>query len=639
MRKIKRFLTRISILTILVLLTACSTNTNDETTQSKDTPQLTQEETQQLAQDVNSLFAQFKFNEGITLLDEEYENGISNVDLLQQYAYIEYHLFEQFEKAEEVINKAVDLDSENHSSYYLRGDIYFSNGKFEEAIDSYKEAIKYFKGKNTWDYELSMVNYSLGNCYLKSGNRISAIKSLEASRVANPYNIRSNALLHRLYVEDEEYRNAYEVWKDDNFILDDNNSLLESSKRLNKLYKVTIDNDTYDYEKLGDLYAELSLYDEAKLEYEKVLIVEGENKKVKDKLNDINIFLTFRDELKIYFDNYYRKRAVEGKIWESTIYAEIKPIYEKITVLFPEIDSPYGSPATWFKQINESIEEKFNARIEYINASGAYFGCSFGYVFDHSSTKVSHWGDEINLKHIVLKNMVSNGINSWLTKGQSGIGGWNLGNDEIVSVLKGEGCLYFMKLLDPSERKKALEEAEEFDGDLSNKESLDLFYSKTLSIRFSNENLDSLSLEAKEQGYSEEEINNYIFYRFMEYFFCTTILAHEGQHAIDGKYANSWFGEGEYTAKLSELAYGNMQFATLNQFYEPSVGSDMRNTHSRANTQVFMDFVQYIYDNAKKFPAIDTTKNILTQLTELNEEDIREIAIKIFESKYPGKKY
>lgn len=638
MRKLKNYLKNICICILVLSLTACSfNNVGIETETSKS------QEDFQLQQELDSLFGQFKFNEFKNLLDEKYKEGIKDIDVLQKYAYIEFYLYEEYDKAEDIAIEAIELEPEKSTSNLVLGEIYFKRSEYKKAIKSYEKAVKNNENykKNKWDYEMSMAYFSIAKTYLKLGNDNKAINNLEKCREVNPYHMEANSLLHQLYVEKEKYEKAYDVWKTDNYIIDDKEPILKGTKNLNQLYKAGLE-DKKNHYKMADLYSKLLLYDEAKLEYERALKKDKANKDIQSKLNEINVFITFRDELEAYFDDYYRRRCIEGQLAEKGVYIELKPIYEKVAVLFPDINASKANVTRWINEIDEKVRDKFNVEIEYINANRAYFGCHFGYIIDDFSTKVSQWGRERDLRLVVLKNMVSNGVWDWLTNGDAKVGGWSNGTDVIVSVLRGNGVgIYPLMILDDEYRKKELDDAAKYDGDLSHKAPLELFYSKTLANQFTIKALDHEVQKAKEEGYSDSEIKNYMCNRTFEHFINTTIIVHEGQHALDSKYNvnNTWLGENEYRPKMSELSYGDMQFATLNQFYELSIGSDMNDTHTRANTQVFKDIVQYIYDNSEKYPEIDTSKSILLQLIKLEEEDIREIAINIFESKYPDENY
>lgn len=642
MRKLKDYFKIICICILILSLTACSFGTASMETEISQS-----EEDFELQKEFASLVGQFKFNEMRDILDKKYKEGIKDVDVLQNYAYMEYHLYEEYDKAEDIINKAIELDPKKSKSHYLLGEICFKSGSYKEAIRSYEKAVKNSENykSNKWDYEMSMAYFSMAKAYLKLDNKNKAIKSLENCRTVNPYHMEANALLHQLYVEKEKYERAYEVWKTDNYIVDGKEPILKGIKGFNELYKSALKGKKNHYE-IGNLYNEILLYDEAKLEYEKALRKDKGNKDIQSKLDDINIFITFRDELKAYFDDYYRRRCVDGEKaqsnFDSGIYKDLESIYKKIIVLFPEIKSPSGLYRNRIEKINKKIEEKFKVEIEYINANRAYFGCHFGYKIDDFSTSVSQWSNKRDLRLVVFKNMVSNGVWDWLTNGDAKVGGWSNGTEVIVSVLRGNNVgIEITKILDDEYRKKELDDAAKYDGNLTDKAPQDLFYSSTLSNQFRIKSLEKEVQIAKEKGNSDDNLKNYLVNRNLEYFINTTIITHEGQHALDSKYyrKNTWFGENEYRPKMSELSYGDMQFTTLSQLYSTTIGSDVHDTHTRANTQIFQDIVQYIYDNSEKYSEIDTSKNILIQLTKLEEKDIREIAIKIFESKYPDEKY
>ena len=82
-----------------------------------------------------------------------------------------------------------------------------------------------------------------------------------------------------------------------------------------------------------------------------------------------------------------------------------------------------------------------------------------------------------------------------------------------------------------------------------------------------------------------------------------------------------------------------MPFICLNEFYDSTIGMEINNTHTKANTQIFKDIVQYVYDNNGKFPQIDIKKNILAQLTKLSDDDLKGAAIDIFEKNFSYEKY
>jgi len=173
------------------------------------------------------------------------------------------------------------------------------------------------------------------------------------------------------------------------------------------------------------------------------------------------------------------------------------------------------------------------------------------------------------------------------------------------------------------------------------REPLEIFFSPNISFMFIDKQITIETEKARAKGISDSELQSYLFFRLEKDFTLKTNIIHESQHAIDKKTgaAFKWSGESEYKAKLSQMAYGDMQFMCLNQFYSSDIGLEVNNTHTRANTILFKDIVRYIYDNSSKFHKIDINKNILAQLGELSEDDLRGIAVDIFQKNYPDAKY
>ncbi|MEW5784121.1 MAG: hypothetical protein AB1767_03390 [Bacillota bacterium] len=82
-----------------------------------------------------------------------------------------------------------------------------------------------------------------------------------------------------------------------------------------------------------------------------------------------------------------------------------------------------------------------------------------------------------------------------------------------------------------------------------------------------------------------------------------------------------------------------MQYRTLANLHSPTLGSDSSDNHAAANSRVYQDMIQFILEHEDQYPQINVDKNIMVQLVTLSEEQIKQIAIAIFESNYPGEPY
>lgn len=592
--------------------------------------------------EVSSLISSIKYKEARRFFEENYDIIKDNDMGLNAYGFLEFHIFKNYERAEKLHKRAIGLNPENPEHFKGIGSIYKAKGKFKRAVDFYEKAIELTsnKSKLALNPELALLYKEIGYCYLKLNNINKAIEMLEVATTNNPYSIETNAILHRLYVEEEEYEKAYDVWKNDNLINENRDHVYKGILEWNRLYKEAVeDRHERNHLKMAELYTDLVLYDEAAIEYEKAYFQDKTNGDIRNKLDEIKTYLLFRDRMKSLLDNYYRERCINGEVEELTFYERIKPAYEIIAPLFHRTECNSGATSIWIENLNKEIEKKFNVRIEAIKANGSMLGLHHGRIIDKSKINFTLWGEEANLTVVTLKNMASNGLDNWRYK-KGGVGGWSLNSSEIVRVILDDSydtMLQLASLYNADEVQELRKRFGVFKMEKRKREPLELYYSPEIQIHFVTKQANINAEEAKINSIPEDKYQGYIFAKIeKDYSIKTTIYAHESQHSIDSKnrVRNTWLGESEYRAKLSELAYGNMQFLTLSGCYSSSIGVEVNNTHTKANTQLYKDIVQYIYENSSKFLQIDIKTNILAQLNKLSEDDIRFIAIEIYKKNY-----
>lgn len=629
------------IFTLLLIVTSCTSTKPISNTVAEPT-----KESIDMLNEVSALMNSLKFNEARKLLEDNY-NLIKDVDMgLNGYGFLEFHVFRNYEKGEELYKRAIELNPENSEHYKALGDLYQAEGEYKKAIKYYDKAAEKTVNYNNvpLNPKLSILYKNIGESYLKQKNTKKAIEALEKATANNPFSIAGNAILHKLYVEKEEYEKAYNVWRNDNLIDESGDHVYKGLLEWNKKYQDAIkDKNRITHLEMANLYSHLVLLDEAAIEYDKAYAEEQKNEDIKNKLYEMKSFLSFRDELETLLDDYYRARSINSKE-EATFYTRIKPAYEKIAPLFPHVKEKNERVSAWIETLNKEIEKKFNVRIENIKANGSMLGLHFGRIIDRSSIHSTLWGSEADLKVITLKNMTSNGLNDWLSMGNSGVGGWSISASEIVRVIqdtKNDNGLQLASIYNQDAREEFKKRFGNIKLDKEERGPLELFYSSNIHSEFTTRQIDIEVEKARAKGIADTELQKYLFDKIEKDFAIkTTIFTHESQHSIDNKnrFIPKWFGENEYRPKLSELAYGNMPFLGLFQFYSSTIGMEIHDTHNSANNQIFKDIIQYIHDNSIKFPQVDTKKNILAQLHKLSEGDIKGIAIEIFQSKY-GVKY
>lgn len=628
------------VLTLLFTLTSCSVTT----IKAKKEPS---KESSEVLVEYASLANILEYEKGRKLLEEKYEI-IKDYDLvMQSYGFLEYYIYENYDKAEALYKKAINLNPDNPDHYSGLASTYEAKGDYKQAVKYYNKAIK--KINNYEDVplnpQLAIAYKDIGRCYIKLNEKNKAIKALEKSSKYNPYSIDTNAMLHLLYVEKEEYNKAYVIWKNDNYIQENGDCIYESIKELNNLYKNELADNSSHYNK-AKLYDSLALYDEAAIEYEKALSENINNEVIANRLNEIKTYILFREKLQRLLDYYYRQRCIAGVSAEHEFYNIIKPAYEIISKLYPKIDIKHNVSVLWFNKLNDELQRNFKIRIQDIKANGRLLGLHFGRILDSSTIHYSMWGKDIDLSIITLKNMYSNGVDDWRSRGNGGVGGWSLSSSEIVRVIKNNEIDNVLKLASTYNEgaNKNFYESQGFNLVLEDvdRDPLEIYFTPNILKDLVEKQIEIEVEASKLQGISDIDLQRYIFDRYdKDFTIKTCIYVHESQHSMDSKYGIpfSWFGENEYRPKMSQLVYGHMPFMSLSQYYVTSLGENVQDTHSMANTRVFNDIINYIYNNSNEFPEIDINKNILSQLVNLSENDIKNIAINIFEKQYPKEKF
>ncbi len=118
-----------------------------------------------------------------------------------------------FKKANEFINKSIELNPSYTQAYMLKGDMFASMKYYDKAIDSYEKAL-------FLDDRIAQVYYNVGNCNIYLNKKDKAIESMgKAVAIDSTYVL---AYLGRssLYVDDKNYSAA----------LADYNKILELNK-------------------------------------------------------------------------------------------------------------------------------------------------------------------------------------------------------------------------------------------------------------------------------------------------------------------------------------------------------------------------------------------------------------------------
>ncbi len=574
----------------------------------------------------NEAWSQYQLAEARRLLEEIIAEAPTFPAAGRLLGYMAYRYDRDCARAVDLFEEAATLPSAEAADFVLLGDSYLAQGQLEQALAAYGRGIARL-GDDAYLYGC------LGGAYLAQGERAQAIAAYERALALDPFASPAGERLHQLYVEDGEYARAYAFWQAANMAVGDT-PLPGDIGQWNARYGQVVTSAPANHAELGRTYATMRLYDEAALELERARQEAPASSELARELEETRAFLRFRDEMAAYLDSFYREQVQAGVATPAT---GLGPIYARVAALFPGLkETPYSDP--WFYEVNAALRERFGVLVRFQPMEG-YLSVYLGYIAGTRPRTVSHWGKACTTRVTWLKGMVSRGFMYWYTYKTAGTGGWCFEPEEAVLILDGRlagaNSLYRLAM-DSTTRAKCLADSRAMDPNLESPDPLAVFYSPYLATRLTLKAFDEALARAQRPGASPEEVRAGAVLELADVD-DAVIMAHEGQHALDGAYLRSSLNtveNQEYRAKMAELVYGGKPFSSLSQLMVPFLGApDM--PHGVANEWVFQDVVRQISEHPERYPQIDVGGNILLQLPELTADQLREIAGAAFEARFP----
>lgn len=588
----------------------------------------------------------FQYNlKGAINLTEQAINMDGN--LIEAYKFLS-HLYFHFEKdhlkAHETIDKAIEIEENEYLSHKVKGDIYYDEKKFREAVECYKKALD-----KLCTIDSSLIT-QIGNCYINMGNKEEAKRYFHSAVDADPLCIDAIRKLRVMCVENKEYTKAFELWSMDNLIDENTNGTIKvkASNIKNALQNFT--NNSMDYTtliSLGNSYYSAALYEDAAIVYEKVLKVSPSNSEIAAKVKLIKDYLKVLEE--------FRETSI--KIYDSIIHGEKinkkkhkQMLYDILLKLDSHFEELKGLPnkiskKSW-KIVRKLYLKEFNLHIHDYFKRKIHYGTYASYVINEEPIELNLWNKKGNLQIIELGMDIEKEYTAWVWKYFGAqTGGW-VDFDARKTIYYLSDAYKFisknwMAITDERMSKGWMDKASK-DLNYDDYAVEEVFYSEGLSDRFLLKFRNQVYTEATKKYEDEKDQKKYFFKKIYEIKY-KTLIAHEGQHSIDmctilsnikaclyalTNKTNGFESAYEYRSKLTELYYSENLYDSLATMMSKDINSSSH--HGKANTLVFKRFVKYIKDNPNEFQQIDTSKNILLQLDMLDIAQIGKIAEYIF---------
>ena len=239
---------------------------------------------------------QYNLRGAIDLTEKAIDGDETLTEAYRFLAHLNFYFEKEQEKAHELIDKAIEINTEEYESYKIKGDIFYDEKKFNLAVESYKKALEI---KALADSELLS---RIGDCYFCMDNKKDSETYYERAIDEDPLCINAISKMRVMCVEKDEYLKAFDLWKMYNLIDEkDVDGTIELNVKNIKQALDKIENNPKDFSslvQLGDSYHEAALYDDAGIVYKKALKIDSSQSDIDKKARIIEDYLNILKEFK-----------------------------------------------------------------------------------------------------------------------------------------------------------------------------------------------------------------------------------------------------------------------------------------------------------------------------------------------------
>ena len=269
-----------------------------------------------------------------------------------------------------------------------------------------------------------------------------------------------------------------------------------------------------------------------------------------------------------------------------------------------------------------AAEKRFRAVVRG-GKTGGVDDLHYGHAILDSTYKIEQYGHDAQLRFIALDGMVSGGYLFWQSDGGGGSGGWNAPEAiyQIRPMYADGPVADWLIVSDPEIRAARDEEAAKESKRDESRDPLSAPLGAALRMRLESD--DRLFAKLKARRLSSDALRVAFIDQVRNDVFASSILAHEGRHAIDAR----WFGsvrtstDLEFRAKLSEVVFApDPRRAVIGGIF---VELDASSPHGKANRKIFEGLVKWMRTNTAQIPGVDPSRPILAQFDKLTDDQMK----------------
>jgi hypothetical protein len=355
-------------------------------------------------------------------------------------------------------------------------------------------------------------------------------------------------------------------------------------------------------------------------------------------LAEITAYAEFCRQVKDLTDEYYRQIALGvakgDAAWDLERPAK-EEAYKNALVqasahLWARLSFAGPRPPFDFDRFRAQMSERFGTEIV-TGSTGDYPGYALimGHRVLDETRSIEQYGYRADLRFVVVDQMVSNGYSGWFWDGKAIIGGWATAST-IFQVYGGlnQAALHFWRMLNDGRERNKEEEAIARETAQDDALARDHPYAflPGLERRLGFHAVRRIYDAVKAQGYAGDELCMAFVAEYVRLNIESTIMAHEGRHAIDQLHFpdefQSWTdAEREFRAKLSQIVFAPDPKLAVYEILDETTGGP--SGHGQANERILKTIVDWMQAHRREIAGLDPARPLLPQFDLLNDDQIR----------------
>jgi hypothetical protein len=318
-------------------------------------------------------------------------------------------------------------------------------------------------------------------------------------------------------------------------------------------------------------------------------------------------------------EEYYRRTLLGESHPDELTRAYIHASHD----LWYRLHWPGATPRFFPAASDRELARRFGAIFQ-LGITGGYYDLHLGHVVSAERRTITQYGHQVTVTFLVIDDMVTNGLQSWAWDDAGAHGGWQRG-DTIVQVrpIFVEHAIALWQSAAPTARAheaRSIVIDSALDWQAAAADSI--AYLPGVAARLRRDGRDALVDSLRRAGVPDSTLGD-TFVRIVSRLFReSSIVAHEGRHAIDDWLPRNYSPEErEFRAKLSEVAFSERPKLMMSSIIHPNIGD--ATPHGRANARVMLGLLRWMRVHAKDVQGLDASRPLLPQLPLLTGDQLR----------------